>query len=239
MNLLSKAVLVLLSSNASVAFSSTSSEKEHGKEQSCCTLGLRSDEMIGKDASKEVIDDRIIDLFERVDDEMYDLLAVSYNRLSDKISNALLEVDPDLNEEGLAYARDVFLNFLQDDNDVPDDTNDDPEDEAEYGDTFDSLDLEESNGDGSTKRTRGGWGHTSYRKKRNKGCRNYKENKGRSGMDYDPYNNVSKSYCESKCNGSGYCYGYEYYSYDRKCEIWRVPIHHVEHVHGLDCYIMK
>eukprot|EP01083_Nonionella_stella_P260627 888386_1 len=226
MNLLSKACLVLLSSNASVAFGSTGSEKEHGREQSSRNLGLRGGEMIGEDASDEIMDNRISNLFEKVDDEMYDLLAVLYNQLSDEISSTLLEENPDLDEEGLAHAREAFLGFLQDDNDVPDDTNYDPEDEAEDEDIFDSLEevIEESNADGSMKRTRGGWAHTSYHKRGNKGCRNYKGKKGRSGKDYDLYKHVSKSYCESKCNGSGYCYGYEYSSYDSKCEIWKVLI---------------
>jgi len=239
MNLLSKACIVLLSSNASVAFGSTGSEKEHGKEQSGRNLGLRGGEMKGDDASDEVINERISNLFDDVDDEMYDLVAMSYNRLSDEINSALLDVNPDLDEEGLAYARDAFLDFLQDDNDVPDDTVDDPEGEAKDEHMLDILqDInEESNVDGSMTHTRG-WGHTSYyRKKENKGCRNYQGKRGRSGKDYDLYNHVSKSYCESKCDGLSHCYGYEYSSHDSKCEIWRVPIRHVQFVHGLDCYI--
>ena len=143
MNLLSKACIVLLSSNASVAFGSTGSEKEHGKEQSGRNLGLRGGEMKGDGVSDEVINERISNLFDDVDDEMYDLVAMSYNRLSDEINCELLDVNPGLDKEGLAYARDVCLDFLQDDNDTLNDTIDDTKDEAEDEVTFDSLQVSE------------------------------------------------------------------------------------------------
>ena len=42
-----------------------------------------------------------------------------------------------------------------------------------------------------------------------------------------------------KCLYKGnYCYGYEYGSSGR-CEIWKVPIHKVSYVHGLNCYIKQ
>jgi len=166
---------------------------------------------------------------------MYDLVAMSYNRLSDEINSELLDVNPGLDKEGLAYAREVCLDFLQDDNDTLNDTIDDPKDEAEDEDTFDSLQdiSEESNVDGSMTRMRG-WGLSSYHMKGNKRYCNYQGERGHSGKVY-VYNHVTKSICESKGNGLGHCYGYKYYLNDSKCEIWRVPIHHVHYVHGLYC----
>jgi hypothetical protein len=121
------------------------------------------------------------------------------------------------------------------------------EEEGDDGDDvdFDPLDdndalekvEDEYEFDGDEGRQRG-WGGVSYSSYRNKGCRNYHGDKGSSHYDYDLYHHVDHDFCRSKCDYLGqHCYGYEYDSYSKKCEIWKVPIYSVEYVHGLDCYI--
>jgi hypothetical protein len=78
----------------------------------------------------------------------------------------------------------------------------------------------------------------SYSLYKSKGCRNKHGEKGYEHHDFDLYFHKSRHFCESKCTSLGWkCYGYEYGIHDEKCEIWKAPIHNVEHKNGLDCYI--
>ena len=123
---------------------------------------------------------------------------------------------------------------------IDDDNGDDGDYEDDDDETSESID-EEPGGNYDGMRTRGWSGNYSpYNKYHNKGCRTHYGGKGSSGHEYDLYRHVSRDYCESKCNGKGsYCYGYEYDSYGKKCEVWKVPIKKVQYVHGLNCYIKK
>ena len=67
----------------------------------------------------------IDDILDANGGEAYYSIADSYYQLSDEIDNVLLEVDPDLSEAGLAYARMVFINDLE----VYDDSKFDEEDD--------------------------------------------------------------------------------------------------------------
>eukprot|EP01083_Nonionella_stella_P093130 260845_1 len=253
MKFLSAACVLLLSSNASVVFGSNiqGAELEQGqrKQQSTRALGLRSGEIVGDDTSEKPMDDTDIvsELFNKLDDEDYDLLARSYNDLSDDIEIALLQVNPDLTEEDLVYAREAFVDFLENDNDVPDTTPDTSLPSSEFDtaeedgsdgidmDTLEKVDDELAGNDRDRQR-----GLASYNKHWNKGCRNYHGGKGSSGHDYDLYRHATHDYCKSKCNGLGHkCHGYEYDSHNRKCEVWRGRIQYVQYVHGLDCYIKR
>ena len=80
---------------------------------------------------------------------------------------------------------------------------------------------------------------SSYKRFRNRGCRNYRGGQGSSNNEYNLYWQVSKSWCKRQCDKWGHgCYGYEYAATARgKCEVWRKPIFHVEHVNGLECNV--
>jgi len=269
MNLFSAASFILLSSTASSASGSNihrdEIENEHGEQQSLRNLALRSGEVTSQNNGQDLERDEIDDIFEEIDDGMYDILADSYNQLTNEINSALLVANPDLEEEGLVYAREAFMEFLKEDNDVPDaddtgEEEDEDEDEGEgegedvtaFGAVADGLgggagasvgsDLmdevwEEPNDNGGMQRGRS-YGRTTYRKYEHKGCRNSHRGKGSSHHEYNLYYHFSSSSCKSKCNSLGRdCYGYEYHSDDKKCEVWKVPVKHVQYVHGLDCYI--
>ena len=242
MKILSAASIFLISSKISAAFGSSIQrsqleQKEQRQQQHIRALQLRSREAVGDSSREEPMDDVINELFRDISDESYDRIANFYNQLSIGIDTALLQVNPDIDEEDLLGFREAFVDFLEDDNDVSEFAG---ITEGDGGDEVDIDTLEKVEGglvgnDGGRQR---GWSQASYHKYWNKGCRDKHRGKGRSGYDYDLYRHSSHEYCKSKCNGLGnHCYGYEYSSHSDKCEIWWVPIHYADNVHGLDCYV--
>ena len=75
------------------------------------------------------------------------------------------------------------------------------------------------------------------------GCRTSDGKKGSKWTgQFDIFNNVSRDTCKTKCLGSErVCFGYEYSSHWKRCEVWKVHIDSIklEYVDGLDCYIKK
>ena len=267
MNLFSAACFIHLSSTASSASGSTirrdKIENEHGEQQSLRNLALRSEEAMSTSNDQDLESNELNDIFEDINDGVYDSLADSYNQLTDEINSALLVVNPDLEEESLAYAREAFMEFLKEDNDVPDDADntrfpskvpveEEDEDGTAFGDIADGLDggdrasvgsgsieevWEEPNDNGGMQRGRS-YGRITYHKYEHKGCRNSHGGKGSKHHEFDLHYHFSSSSCKRKCNSLGrQCYGYEYSSHDMKCEVWRVPVKHVQYVHGLDCFV--
>lgn len=239
MKITSTASILLLSSKISVGFGSSIQgsqlkQKEQRQQQPIRALQLRSGEASGDSASKDLMDDVINELFRDIDDEAYDRIAYFYNQLSIGIDTALLQVNPDIDEEDLVGLREVFVDLLEDDNDAS-------EGDEGYGIDIDTLEKVPDDLAGNASGRQRGWGQASYYKQyRDKGCRDNHGGKGHKGHDYDLYRHSTHDYCKSKCDGLGnHCYGYEYSSQSHKCEIWRVPIHYVDYVHGLDCFIKK
>ena len=95
-------------------------EKEQRQQQPTRTLQLRSGEAVVGSTSEEPMDDVVDGLFRDIEDEAYDRITNSYNQLSFGIDTALLQVNPDIDEEDLVYFRQIFIDFLEDENHVPD-----------------------------------------------------------------------------------------------------------------------
>ena len=82
----------------------------------------------------------------------------------------------------------------------------------------------------------------SFKRFRGKACRTSRGQKGRNGRDYHFHRHTSLDACKKKCLDFGVkCTGYEYDSFQRNCEVWKVFIDQskLEHVRGLDCYIKE
>jgi len=115
-NLFQATFFITLSSSTS---SSTGADLEEGKHQPHIYHALQTKENLDVNASKEPMVGEISDLFKDLKDEAYDLIANYYDQLSDEIRSAILCVNPDLNEESLAYVRGAFMDFIKEDNDIP------------------------------------------------------------------------------------------------------------------------
>jgi len=125
MKLISVASILVLSSEIGVGFGfsirgTVLKEKEQRQQQPTRTLQLRSGEAVVGSTSEEPMDDVVDGLFRDIEDEAYDRITNSYNQLSFGIDTALLQVNPDIDEEDLVYFRQIFIDFLEDENHVPD-----------------------------------------------------------------------------------------------------------------------
>ena len=80
----------------------------------------------------------------------------------------------------------------------------------------------------------------NFRLYRDDGCRTRSGDKGSRGSDFDLFKGVHRDFCEDKCLRLGYlCFGYEYNSDRKRCEVWRVQIgtSKLEYAGGTDCYV--